>query len=174
MKTNPTMSELEKRAVEALRTLLEQVSVIKLKEIKLAPLTTGDTGIVARLDVLGHRHTLNCEIKENAQPQNLREALHKLHDGAAQCDEPATPVLIAPYLSPEAQTLCKESHAGFLDLEGNARLALGEAFIGKRSRTLGNAHRSTAAYPRPAAASTPRLPLAHAARGGRSVSTFGD
>jgi len=173
MKTNPTMSELERRAVEALQALLGQVSVIKLKEIKLAPLTTGDPGIVARVEVLGHRHTLACEVRENAQTQNLREALQRLHDGAAHYDEPATPVLIAPYLSPEAQTLCKESHAGFLDLEGNARLALGEAFIGKRSRSARNAHRSTAAYARPVAGSQ-RLPLAHAASGGRTVTAFGD
>jgi hypothetical protein len=52
-----------------------------------------------------------------------------------------TPVLIAPYLSPEAQTLCKERDAGFLDLEGNARLSPGEVFIGKRSM---NVHRPAA------------------------------
>ncbi len=172
MKTNPTMSELEKRAVEALQALLGQVSVIKLKEIKLAPRATGDAGIVAQVDVLGHRHTLTCEVKENAQPQNLREALQRLHDGAARCDGPTTPVLIAPFLSPEAQTLCKESHAGFLDLEGNARLTLGEAFIGKRSRTIRNTHRSTAAYAR-SAASPQRLPLGHAS-GSRSLLACGD
>lgn len=174
MKTNPTMSEMEKRAVEALQALLGQVSVIKLKEIKVAPLTTGDAGIVARVDVLGHRHTLTCEIKENTQPQNLREALQRLHDGAARCDEPATPVLIAPYLSPEAQALCKESHAGFLDLEGNARLTLGETFIGKRSRAARNAHRSTAAYARPATGTAQRLPLGHSGNGSRSISAFGN
>lgn len=174
MKTNPTMSEMERRAVEALQALLEQVSVIKLKEIRVAPLTTGDSGIVAHVDVLGHRHTLTCEVKENTQPQNLREALQRLHDGAARCDEPATPVLIAPYFSPEAQALCKESHTGFLDLEGNARLTLGEAFIGKRSRAARNTHRSTAVYARPATASAQRLPLGHAGSGSRTVSTFGN
>jgi hypothetical protein len=174
MKTNPTMSEMERRAVEALQALLGQVSVIKLKEIRVAPLTSGDAGIVARVDVLGHRHTLTCEINENAQPQNLRETLQRLHDGAARCDEPATPVLIAPYLSPEAQALCKESHAGFLDLEGNARLTLGEAFIGKRSRAARNTHRSTAAYARPTTASTQRTTVGHAASSGRTVSVFGN
>jgi hypothetical protein len=174
MKTNPTMSEMERRAVEALQALLGQVSVIKLKEIRVAPLTTGDTGIVARVDVLGHRHTLTCEVRENAQPQNLRETLQRLHDGAARCGEPATPVLIAPYLSPEAQALCKESHAGFLDLEGNARLTLGEAFIGKRSRSVRNTHRSTAAYARPATASAQRLSLSHAGNSNRTLSAVGD
>jgi hypothetical protein len=94
--------------------------VIKLTEIEIAPLTTGETGFVAHVDVMGHGQTLICEVKENAQPHILPEVLQKLNDGAAYYDESATPVLIAPHFSPEAQTLCKESHASFLDLEGNA------------------------------------------------------
>jgi hypothetical protein len=45
----------------------------------------------------------------------------------------AIPVLIAPRLSPEAQALCKENQVGFLDLEGNARLTVGDFFIVMRS-----------------------------------------
>ncbi len=44
--------------------------------------------------------------------------------------------MIAPYLSPEAQTICKESHTNFIDLEGNARITIGEIFIGKRTMVL--------------------------------------
>jgi len=40
-----------------------------------------------------------------------------------------TPIFIAPYLSPEAQTLCREHEVGFLDLEGNARLVFDGVFI---------------------------------------------
>lgn len=139
MKTKSSMDELELRATEALRALLGQVSVIKLKEIRRTP----HGQMLARVDVLGHSHTLACEIEPNVQPERLRHALHELQSGAAQCEGTATPVLIAPYLSPEAQAFCKERSACFLDLEGNARLALGEVFIGKRSVTGHAASRSS-------------------------------
>lgn len=134
MGTKISVNDLEDRAIDALRALLGEVSVVKLKEVRReANRSTGDIGLVAKVDVLGHSHTLACRINTSAQPEKLRSSLRKLRDGAAQRDEAATPVIIAPYLSPEAQALCKECHAGFLDLEGNARIALGEVFIGKRS-----------------------------------------
>jgi hypothetical protein len=126
MKTKSSMDELELRATEALRALLGQVSVIKLKEIRREK-----GSVLADVDVLGHRHTLACEVKSNAQPENLRNALRHLNN--TQRKDATIPVVIAPYLSPEAQAVCKESHAGFIDLEGNARLAMGEVFIGKRA-----------------------------------------
>jgi hypothetical protein len=138
MHTTP-MDDLELRAIEALRALLGQVSVIKLKEIRREP----HGPMLARVDVLGHSHTLACDIEPNDQPDTLRAHLRELHDGTRQYDGAATPVLIAPYLSPEAQAVCKECDAGFLDLQGNARLALGEFFIGKRALTSRSSHRSS-------------------------------
>jgi hypothetical protein len=128
MKTRSSNDELEVRATEALRTLLGQVSVVKLKEIRREK-----GSMLADVDVLGHRHTLACEVKPNAQLESLRSALRSLND--AHGKDAAIPVVIAPYMSPEAQALCKESQAGFIDLEGNARLAMGEVFIGKRAFT---------------------------------------
>jgi len=124
-----TVDDLEYRAIEALRVLLGQVSVIKLKEIRRQPRGP----MLARIDVLGHSHTLACEIEPCEQPENLRSALRELRDDASRYDGAATPVLIAQHFSPEAQALCKEASTGYLDLDGNARLALGEVFIGKRS-----------------------------------------
>jgi hypothetical protein len=134
MKTERAASQLELRAAEALMALLGQVSAIKLKEMKRESQGRGHaTEILAHIDVYGHSHTLACEVKADADLPNLRDVLRKLRQSVAHLDRHATPVLIAPYLSPEAQALCNESHAAFLDLEGNARLALGEFFIGKRS-----------------------------------------
>lgn len=50
-------------------------------------------------------------------------ALLKLRDYVARRAHGATPVFIAPYLSPDAQSVCREQDVGFLDLEGNARLS---------------------------------------------------
>jgi hypothetical protein len=127
------------RAAEALKAVLSEVSTLKLKEIRRASAASGgETGFVACVDVLGHPHTLACAVKADARPDNLRAALGELHESAAHVAGDATPVLIAPYFSPEAQTLCNESHAGYLDLEGNAHIAIGEVFI--RKRTFAHRH----------------------------------
>ena len=134
MKTDRAATEFEVRAAEALRELLEQVSAVKLKEMKSEPPARGRAAeILVQIDVYGHSHTLACELNADTRPSKVRASLKKLRDCAAHLAGEATPVFIAPYLSPEAQAICKESHAGFLDLEGNARLSVGEVFIGKRS-----------------------------------------
>jgi hypothetical protein len=122
------------RATEALKLVLCGVSSAKLKEIRLEPSPKGGrAAFAACVDVLGRCHTLVCEITSSSQPAKLRIALEMLREDAARIASDATPVLIARHLSPEAQDLCKTFRAGFLDLEGNARVALGEVFIGKRS-----------------------------------------
>jgi hypothetical protein len=137
MKTDWAANDLEVRAAEALKSLLEQVSAVTLKDMKREPPAPGRaTEILAHIDIHGHSHTLACEVNADTRPSKVRASIRKLQDCAAHLAGEATPVLIAPYLSPEAQTLCKESHAGFLDLQGNARLSLGEVFIGKRSLHL--------------------------------------
>ncbi len=134
MKTDRAATELEIRAAEALKALLEQVSAVKLKEMKRErPVRGRAAEIVARVNVYGHSHTLTCEVNPDTSPTRVRAALKKLQDCAAHRAGSATTMIIGPYLSPEAQALCKASRAGFLDLEGNARLTLGEFFIGKRS-----------------------------------------
>ena len=134
MKTDWAANELEVRAAEALKSLLEQVSAVKLKEMKReSPARGPATEILALIDIYGHSHTLACEVNADTRPSKVRASIRNLQDCAANLAGETTLVLIAPYLSPEAQALCKQNHAGFLDLEGNARLSLGEVFIGKRS-----------------------------------------
>ncbi len=134
MKTNTATIELESRAAEALAALLGQVSGVTLKDMRREPAGRGQAaGFLACIDVFGHSHTLACEVRSDAEPSHLRTALRDLQSGAPHRPGDATPVIIAPYLSPEARTLCKECRAGFLDLEGNARLSVGELFIGIRS-----------------------------------------
>lgn len=134
MKSEPRVAELEAHAAEALRALLEQTSAVKIRELKHASQARGRSGeLVASIDVYGHSHTLACEVSADASPGKVRASLKKLQNCAARLTGEATPVLIAPYFSPEVQALCKANHAGFLDLEGNARIAFGEFFIGRRS-----------------------------------------
>jgi len=130
MKSPDTMKDLENHAAEALRALLQQVPTIKLGRIKIEP-DGPDHGIdiLAQIQVAGCPHTLVCEVKASGQPRHVRTAILQLRNYLAHLKDEATPILIAPYLSPEAQALCREQQVAFLDLEGNARLVFNGVFI---------------------------------------------
>lgn len=134
MKATSVSNELGTRATEALKAVLHQVSTIELKDIEvMRPKPGGETGIVVRLGVLGRTHTLACKVISSDEPQLVRQALLELQADTAQLAGDATPVFIAPNVSAETQAMCVENKTGFVDLEDNARLVLGEIFIGKRS-----------------------------------------
>jgi hypothetical protein len=124
------MKELGDRAVGALGALIDQVPAIKLQDIKIEP-SGSDHGvdILARVNVSDRPHVLVCEVKASGQPRYVRTALLQLRNYVAHFGSEATPIFIAPYLSPEAQALCRENEVGFLDLEGNAKLVFDGVFI---------------------------------------------
>jgi hypothetical protein len=130
LKPSDSMKELETRAAQALRALLEQVPGVKLKDIEIKPPGL-DRGIdmLARVSGPKRNHVLVCEMKASGQPRYVRMALFQLRNYVAHLGRDATPVFIAPYLSPEARVLCREHDVGFLDLEGNARLVFDSVFI---------------------------------------------
>jgi hypothetical protein len=133
------MRSAKSRAAEALQAVLHQVSQIKLKSMELdSPRPNRKVDILAYVDVHGKSHTLVCKVRASGQPEHVRAALKELQ--ALEFSEEATPVVIAPYFSEEGEALCRENKAGFLDLEGNAGLDLGEVFIRKRCLTPERGH----------------------------------
>jgi len=146
MRTHDARHELVTRAAAALTATLAEISTVKVKEIRHEAAKAGrESSLMVHVDVFGRRHILTCEIHTDGQPQNLIPALEELCARTAQREEHAMPIVIAPYLSPEAQALCKQSKMSFVDLEGNARLALGEIFIVKQTLPHRSQHRSTSA-----------------------------
>ncbi len=154
MKPIITIQELRIRGAEALRAVLAEVSGTTVREITHLSPDAGSAGaFTASVDVYGHQHTLACEIAPDDQPAHLCALLEELRDSIARTHTEATPLIIAPHISDQARAVCKQGHAGFLDLEGNARIALGEVFILKR--TIPHTVRRSAAHetsPRPVAA----------------------
>jgi hypothetical protein len=146
MNTDTVSTEFETLATEALTALLGRVSAIKLRDIKrVSPPRSRFAAILAHIEVFGHSHILACEVNPDGEPDHLGELLRVWQRNAVSLAPDATPVLIAPALSPEAQAICKQSQVGFIDLEGNARLTLGDFFVVMRSMPRDAAPRASAA-----------------------------
>lgn len=124
------MKQAEARASEALRQLLERVPIVQIEGIVHEAVSgQWEPDLTARLLVEGRQHLLICEYKSNGQPRHARSALLELRDYVMQRAPQATPVFMAPYISPTVRQLCEEKEVGYLDLEGNARIAFGGVFI---------------------------------------------
>jgi hypothetical protein len=125
---------LESEAIEALRNTLGQISVIKVKDISLEQHgKSGEKTILGHVEIYGHTHLLACKVVNRCEMPAMKRAVREL-DRVQKCrGVVVTPILIAPTMSDEAQTLCRENNVGFMDLDGNARLYLDEVFIVKRS-----------------------------------------
>ncbi|MGA0565616.1 type IV toxin-antitoxin system AbiEi family antitoxin [Ancylobacter sp. VNQ12] len=128
LKPTESVNELENRAADAVRALLKNVPVIRIEKLEPTP-PSYKFDLLATLSLDGHERLLVCEVKSVGQPRHVRAALLELQRAAGGFDPPAIPVFIAPYLSPEAQALCREFDVGFVDLVGNARIAFDTVFI---------------------------------------------
>lgn len=130
LKRRVEVNETETKAIAALRAVLDQVPAIKIRSITRA-LRVGraQPDIVVKLSVAGRSHVLACEVKESGQPRFVRTGLLELRHALAHSSRDMIPVLIAPFLSSKAQSLCREHGAGFLDLEGNVRLAFDGVYV---------------------------------------------
>lgn len=130
LKDAHSMKEVETRAAEALRRLLDNVPILQVEGIETEAVS-GDwePDMIARLLVDGRQHMLVCECKSNGQPRYARSALLELLNYVAQRAPLATPIFIAPYISTAVRQMCVEKGVGYLDLEGNARIAFGSVFV---------------------------------------------
>jgi len=163
------MKELVDQAAGALRALITQVPAIRLEDVEIEPRAHDrNVDILAHINVSDRPHVLVCEVKSNGQPRHVRAALLQLRNYAAHLGEDATPIFIAPYLSPEAQALCRENDVGFLDLEGNARVAFRNVFIERLvSSKPSSARRKLKSIFKPKSAQVLRVMLRDPARGWR-------
>jgi len=128
LKSAENARELECQAVEAVRTLLQDVPIIKVDKVEHAPPGL-NYDLVAVLNRGGQKRVLVCEVKSSGQPRYVRAALLQLQKAAKDFHPPATPIFIAPYLSPAAQALCREFDVGFLDFVGNVRITFDTVFV---------------------------------------------
>ncbi len=118
------------RAGEVLHRLLERVPILRIESIEPEAVSgEWEADLIARLLVDRRRYLLVCDYKTSGQPRYARSALRALQSCIGHRAPEATPVFIAPYISPAVRQLCEENGVGYLDLEGNARIAFGGVFI---------------------------------------------
>lgn len=130
LKERELVNELENQAAGALKALIAQVPAIKLEDLQVeARVDDRNVDFLLHINVAGEPRLLVCECKSSGQPRNVRAALLQLRNYAAHLGDGAFPIFVAPYLSPEAQAVCRDNGVGFLDLEGNARVAFDNVFI---------------------------------------------
>ncbi len=122
--------KLQRDALHALRHVLAQVPALEIVDVEHGDAQNDDVAdAVVRLRSSGRRHALLCEVKSNGQPRYVRGAILQLQHQVARQAGPATPVLMAPYLSPQARAMCRDESVGFLDLEGNAWIRFDSVYI---------------------------------------------
>jgi hypothetical protein len=128
LKGNVKVKNLDNEAAETIGALLRSVPFVQMAKVELTPPGSG-FDILAEFSLEGARRLLACEVKSVGQPRHVRAALLQLRKAAEKFDPPAMPIFIAPYLSQEAQALCREFEVGYLDLVGNALITFDTVFI---------------------------------------------
>lgn len=139
LKGHESLKSTVARAAVALRALLAEVSLIEVEAIDEAPPGRGAQGggdLRVKVRTAGRpSYVLNCQWSPSGQPRQIRAALLEVRDSDHPTDPKTLPVVMAPYLSTDAQALCRDQGVGFLDLEGNARLVFDGVFIERRVAT---------------------------------------
>jgi hypothetical protein len=99
----------------------------------------GRADLVATVEAAdGQRYLLAVEAKTNAEPRRARDVARQLAATLDTLRQPDAPepvgVLGAPYVSDRAAAVLAEHGVGYLDLAGNARLAVGPVYVERTGR----------------------------------------
>ncbi len=117
-----------------LAELLDSIPRLDVEEIDREPEGDG-IDLIVRSSFGGEPLLFVCEVKTSGQPRHVREAIFQLRRYVQRLSADAVPLVIAPFLSPQAQQLCRDEEMGFLDFEGNARIVAGNLFIERQVAT---------------------------------------
>lgn len=127
--------KVEKDAVAALSSFLADIPHLEIDNIEDEPDRNGSIDFIARSTFADRPLILACEVKANGQPRYIRDAIFQVQRYVQRLGSNAVPMVIAPFLSPQAQQLCRDEGVAFLDFEGNVRIASDTIFIERQVAT---------------------------------------
>jgi hypothetical protein len=124
--------KIEREAVHRMEVLLAEVPFLTIERVErevLDPNHRREADFLVEVKANGRSQRLVCEVKNNGQPRIVRGAIDQLRYFLQPRQRDTYGVVIAPYLSPAAQEICRKEDIGFLDFEGNCRLVFNGVFI---------------------------------------------
>src|SRR5687767_5688554 len=131
-----TGKELEKRAIEHMRHLLAPLPIAanNLQVEEQPRLGSLQPDFLINLGSGPEKWVLICEVKSDGQPRNVRYAALQVREYANRGpkNQHMYPVVIAPYISPASQAICREMEVGYADLAGNSHLAFGDIYVDRQ------------------------------------------
>jgi hypothetical protein len=128
------------REDEVLKTFLkrlpELLPALQISRGRRAFSSRGTARYDLSLDVRigGKTKRLICEVKAVGEPRYLYQAIAALK--GIRKEEKVYPIVVAPYISPEGQRICREAGVGFVDLSGNVFLRFDSVFIERATKDL--------------------------------------
>ncbi|WP_325659126.1 type IV toxin-antitoxin system AbiEi family antitoxin [Collimonas sp.] len=137
MNSSHLMNKLEIEGMQSLIDLLAQVPALNREDIQAEPRQTPDGAVdfLLKVQYNGKPHVIVAEVKTTAPPKEVRSSILGLQKVVRDYGKEAVPLLLAPYLSPEARAICQDHEVAYLDLEGNCRLSFDTIFIDRRVPT---------------------------------------
>lgn len=122
----------EKAAFQALRDCLEEIPFIQLLNV---PVADNAPGPDFRMDVRIQNRplTILANYKSSGQPRLAREAALQIRDYLAK-GRGDYGVFIAPYISPDSASICKEAGIGYLDFAGNCLLSFETVYVHREGK----------------------------------------
>lgn len=129
--------------VEAVRDLIGQLPKLAIESAehghKIGPNTQID-GLVC-FSHGGIKYALVIEAKSDGAPRYVRSGVFQLKGYVAHLSKSDRvdsgrrwiPMLVSPYLSPQARAICTEYDVAYLDLVGNTHLAFDTVYIDRAS-----------------------------------------
>lgn len=132
MNASDTVNEDE--AERALRALLQRMETVRDVDVA-RQIMASDSAIDLVVSFRRGKttHKLLIEVKANAEPARVRNAIWQLRSAARAYGDNVYPALAAPYISPASRQICQENGIGFIDFAGNAYLSIGGLEIDHRT-----------------------------------------
>lgn len=138
-------SELMPMAQEALESCLRDAPFVEMTKVDIQPLEyEAQPDMLVHLALPDGQAVMVVEVKRNGQPRVARAAVDQIARVVRMFPR-AYGVLVAPFISPAAAEICRQSNIGHVDLAGNCRISFWPIHIERQGRANPFARRRSSA-----------------------------